>query len=232
MENDYLLEMFLKFSKAYGIRAYFDDFEKYTEEFSNWVHNKSKASENYIQLFKYMTRNDAYPGFIAEFGKGKYDTVTIPMYQQTSHNVVAISPFAETIKMKGIDSYRGKLVKVGSETVVKYYNSDDYCLGPNCHNMFNNTIDVLMTQAPFSTDEIKPILNLIGSDKTLFIGAFGSLDDQDKAECISTIENLHAQIRSDGYENIEFYGEISNGSYLASIKINPNQKVLKKTLYK
>lgn len=231
MKTEYLFKMFLEFSKAYGINDTFNNFDKYQDLFAQWVFNKEKSSRSYVQLFDYMKNCDEIePSMIAEFGKGKYDTAVISMNFYTSHRAIIISPYAETITLRGTEIYKGQLSEVDGETFVKYDNKVDYSLNPNCNPIFNEEIDAIMTQVPFAQGELMPFLNLVDSNITLFIGTYGSIQDKDKDENIKRIRNLYDELNSISYRDVNFCSENQNGSYLSAIKINSKQKTLKKVL--
>ena len=179
MKTEYLFKMFLEFSKAYGINDTFNNFERYQDLFARWVYEKEKASKRYVQLFDYMKNYDEIePSVIAEFGKGKYDTAAISMNLYTPHKAIVVSPYAETITLRGIEVHKGELSETDGETFIKYDSKIDCLLSPNCHWWFNSDeINTLMTQVPFTKEELKPFLNLVDSNKALFIGTYGSLED-------------------------------------------------------
>lgn len=231
MKNEYLLKMFLEFSKAYGINDTFDNFEKYLDLFARWTYEKEKASKSYAQLFDYMkTCNEIEPTIIAEFGKGKYDTAAISMNLYTLHKAIVISPYAETINLRNIETYKGELSEKSGQTFVKYDDKIDYSLSPNCHPLFNDNINTLMTQVPFTKEELNPFLNLIDTNKTLFIGTYGSLEDKDREQNIEKIRILYNHLNHISYRDVRFCSESENGSYLSAIKIASKEKVLHKVL--
>lgn len=231
MKTEYLFKIFLEFSKAYGINDTFNNFEKYQDLFARWVYEKEKASKSYVQLFDYMKNYDEIePSVIAEFGKGKYDTAAISMDLYTPHKAIVISPYAETITLRGTEIHKGELSEVDGETFVKYGSNIDYSLKPNCHPLFNDEINTLMTQVPFTKEEIKPFLNLVDSNKTLFIGTYGSLEDKDREQNIEKIRDLYNLLNSISYRDVHFCSESDNGAYLSAIKINSKEKVLRKVL--
>lgn len=231
MKTEYLLKMFLEFSKAYGISDTFNNFEKYQDLFAKWVYDKEKASKSYVQLFDYMKNYDEIESsVIAEFGKGKYDTAAISMNSYTSHKAIVISPYAETITLPETEIYKGELSEVDGETFVKYYSKIDYSLRPNCHHWFNDEIDALMTQVPFTKKELKLLLNLVNSNKTLFIGTYGSLEDKDREQNIEKIRDLYNHLNPISYKDVHFCSESQNGSYLSAVKIDSKEKVLRKVL--
>ena len=231
MKTEYLFKMFLEFSKAYGINDTFNNFEKYQDLFARWAYDKEKASRSYVQLFDYMKNCDEIEPFvIAEFGKGKYDTAVISMNYYTPHKSIVISPYAETITLSGIEIHKGELSEAGGETFVKYDSEIDYSLRPNCNPFFNDDINTLMTQVPFTREKLKPFLNLVDSNKTLFIGTYGSMEDKDKDENIRKIRDLYNELNSISYRDVNFCSESENGSYLSAIKINSKEKVVRKVL--
>lgn len=119
-------------------------------------------------------------------------------------------------------------MEISGETFVKYDSKADFLSRPNCHPWFNDEINTLMTQSPFTKEELKPYLNLIDSNKTLFIGAYGSLEDKDKEQNIEKIRNLYNLLKSISHRDVRFCSESENGAYLSAIKINSKEMVLHK----
>ena len=78
--------------------------------------------------------------------------------------------------------------------------------------------------------ELKPFLNLVDSNKALFIGTYGSLEDKDREHNIEKIRDLHNLLNSISCRDVHFCSESENGSYLSAIKINSKAKVLCKVL--
>lgn len=202
--NKYRLKLFEEFKSAYGIIDTIDNLEQYSDLFVNWIVTKQSAASNYVKLYDYMQTDYEENGdVIAEFGKGIYDTVAIEMSKNTLHNPVVISPFAETIaKESGLEVFNGKLAQYDGNVFVKYQNEIDYYKGPNCHPLFNNEINTLMTQYHFSEEELQLLLRFMNSDKTLFIGTYGSLTDKDRKENLQKIRTLYQRLRDLSHNNI------------------------------
>lgn len=231
--NKYLFKMFEEFKKAYGIKDTFDNFSKYQDLFANWIINKKNAATNYVQLFDYMENDEEIQTYtMAEFGKGIYDTIAIEMANNTIHQPIVISPFAETIKRdSGIEVFTGELAVCNDgDVIVKYPTEEDYATNPNCHPIFNDEIGTLMTQVPYSKVELYPFFKLIDSYKTLFIGTYGSLSDKDCEENLKRIQSLYQELCDINYRDVNFCSETQEGCYLSAIKISSRAKVLKKTL--
>lgn len=228
----YLLKMFEEFKKAYGIKDTFNNFNKYSDLFENWIFNKRVAATSYVQLFDYMENDEEIQTYtMAEFGKGIYDTIAILMANNTNYVPIVISPFAETIERdSGIKAFTGKLVVCNDgDVVVEYPTTEDYATNPNCHQIFNDEIGTLMTQVPYSKAELYPFFKLIDSYKTLFIGTYGSLNDKDREENLKRIQSLYQKLCDVNYRDVNFCSETIGDSYLSAIKISSRAKVLKKT---
>lgn len=225
MYYDYLNKMFKEFKKAYGIEDSFENFDKYQNLFVEWVARRREVASNYVSLFKAMNKNDNVHYVMAEFGKGIFDTITIEIKNKTRYQPIVISPFAETIKRSsGIETFTGELVTYDGNVIVKYPNNEDFYHKPNCYPKTNSEIDVFMTQVPYSKEELEPFLRLINSDKTLFIGTYGSVDDKDCKENLNKIENLYYELSDISSKDINFCSETQNDAYLSAIKVSPKQK--------
>lgn len=226
--NKYLFKMFEEFKKAYGIKDTFKNFSKYQDLFEIWIANKRNAATNYVRLFDYMVDYDEIQTHtMAEFGKGIYDTIAIEMANNTNHQPIVISPFAETIKgNSGIETFTGELAVCDSEVIVKYPTEEDYYNNPNCHPMINDEIGTFMTQVPYSKKELYLFLKLIDSYKTLFIGTYGSVDDKNREKNLKRIHNLYQDLCIVSRRDVNFCSETQKDSYLSAIKISSKKKVL------
>lgn len=223
--NKYLFKMFEEFKKASGIEDTFDNFDKYQDLFLNWVISKKNAAANYVQLFDYMKNDEEIQNnTIAEFEKGICDTVAIEIANNTVHQPIVISPFAETIKGDNrVKTFDGQLIVRNEDVVIKYKSRLEYYANPNY-----DEIDVFITQVPYSKEELDPFLKLIDSYKTLFIGTYGSLNDKDCEENLKKIQCLYNELCNIRYRDVNFCSEIQEGSYLSAIKISSKTKVLGK----
>ena len=233
MKSEYLNKMFEEFKKAYGINDSFDNFNKYKDLFVEWIILKKGNARKYVQLFDYMKDyEEIETEVMAEFGKGLFDTIAIEMATHTNHQPIIISPYAQTIKRdSGIEVFNGKLALLNDgNVIVKYPSKDDYSINPNCHPKLNDDIGTFMTQAPYSNEELLPFLRLTNSNKTLFIGTYGSLIDKDRYENLHRLLNLYHQLSNISYRDVDFHSETLDDTYLAAIKISSKEKVLKKTL--
>ncbi len=78
--------------------------------------------------------------------------------------------------------------------------------------------------------ELKPFLNLVDSNKALFIGTYGSLEDKDREQNIEKIRDLYNLLNSISYRDVNFCSESTDGYYLSAIKVNSKEKGLRKVL--
>lgn len=222
----YYNKLLKEFKKAYGIK----DSNYSIFLLKEWFAKKRQFIVNYVQLLEYMRNyDDVEMKSVVEIGKGIFDTITLEMVENIEHQPTVISLFAETMKDCGVQAFTGELTVNNDEVFVKYPREEDYYTNPNCNPYFNNDIDTLMIQAPFSDKEIFPFLKLVNSSKTLFIGTYGSLDDKDYKENLQGIENLYHELRNISSRNIELSSETQNGAYLSAIKISSQQKKLRKS---
>lgn len=234
----YLRKMFKEFKSTYKIKdknCNYNNFSYYSDEFFEWIRLKNKASENYVQLLDYMHKLDSEsPMTIVETGKGIYDTTASEMVSATNHTPILISPYASTIVANYLfESYTGNLcLNKYYGPVIEYKELDDYVCNPNCNPHIRNNINALMTQLPFSKEEILPYLSLVNSNKTLFIGTYGNLTDENRKENLETIESLYRRIQNISSNQVAFASETSNDSYLSAIEVKPKEKVLVKRYYR
>ena len=117
------------------------------------------------------------------------------------------------------------------DVIVRYPSKEDYFKNPNCDFVFNDDIDTLMTQVPYSHKELLPFLHLVNSHKTLFIGTYGALSDKDREKNLQKILDLYYKISDISYRDVNFCSETLDDSYFSAIKIkSKDEKVLRKTL--
>lgn len=229
MKEKYLRMVFNEFMCAYGINDTFDNFDKYVNLFSQWVFDKKKASESYVELFEYMRRsNGAQPSVIVEFNKGKYDTTTVAMSTLTPHRAVMVTPYAGVITPDGIESYSGKISAVKNDIIISYDNGEDELKAPNCSPMINDQVDVMMTQMPIPSRG-SLLLGLLNAKKTVVIGTYGLTQDKDKELNIEIIRTL-SKLFKDKFKEVEFCSETLNGAYLSMLKAEPDVNVLHREL--
>ena len=223
----YYNKLLNEFKNAYGIK----DSNYSIFLLKEWLTKKRQFIVNYVQLLEYMRKyDDVAMKSVVEIWKGVFDTITLEMVENTEHQPTVISLFAETMKDCEVQAFTGELTVEKDEVFVKYPREEDYYTNQNCNTYFNNDIDTLMIQAPYSNKEIYPFLKLVNSSKTLFIGTYGSLDDKDYKENLQGIEKLYQELRNINYRNIELSSETYNGAYLSAVKISSQQRKLRKSL--
>lgn len=237
MEDKYLQKMYLEeyqhkifeeFKKSNGINDKVSSITEYYDLFCEWAALKRRAAQNYVQLFVYMKDNDDLPTHLmAEFNKGIFDTIAQEMAIYTEYQPIVISRYATTIpESTGITAYTGELSVMDDDVFVSYARGEEG--NPNCNPFINDDIDTLITQTPFDYASIYPFTKLLDSEKTLFIGAYGSLNDKDREENLQKISILYHELSDIGYRNINYCSETQDNFYLSAIRISSKQKVLRK----
>lgn len=230
MKKEYLYKLFLEFSRAYGIKDQMCNLKKYQDLFADWLYEKQKSSKKYVKFFDYMKDlDDTDVNLIAEFGKTEYDTTAISMNHYTANKAIVISPHVYTSIFDGTKFYRGELTEQDGNTFVKYKSRLEYYANPNCSLSFNDDIDTLMTQIPFTDQELKPFLSLLNSDKTLFIGSYGLVSDLDREQNIARLKELYEELKNASFRDVRFCLEKDSDVYLSAIKVDSKQKVLVKS---
>lgn len=228
MKDEYLIKMYYEFLKANGIKGKMETFTQYEDMFIDWIIEKEKASRRYAGLVDYMgIEEDIYPKRIAEFGKGEHDSVTPGLSKLVEVPPIAITPYASTLyRVPGIEVAKGRLVNIEDNAYVAYETAEEYDEKPNCNDIFRNNIGTLMTQQPFKRSDLRPyfLLSLL-EDKTVFLGANGSIDDKDKEEHIKELYYLYSQLQEAETVKAIFESTTYDDSYLAALKIHPKEKI-------
>ncbi len=228
MKDEYFFKMYYEFLKANRIKGGIETLSKYKDMFIDWLAEKEKSSRKYAGLVSYMgIEGDMPTRRIAEFGKGQYDSAMPTLAHLVEVAPIAITPYASTLyRVPGIEVAKGRLVNVEDTSYVAYETPEDYFEKPNCHDTFGNNIGTLMTQKPFTNDDLRPyLLLLLQDDKTIFLGANGSIDDKDKKKNIESLYNLYQRLQEIDNITSTFESEIDEDSYLASIKAHPKVKI-------
>lgn len=227
MKDEYLFKMFYEFLKANGIKGGFEQFHNYEDMFVDWLEEKSKASRSYAKLVYDMgIEGDRYSKRIAEFGKGLYDTATLGLSELVEVPPIAITPYASTLyRVPGIEVADGRLVNVNNSIYVAYESAEDYFERPNCSDIFGNNIGTLMTQQPFDPKELASYFLLLEADKTIFLGANGTKEDQDRKGNIQMLYQLYKQLQEVEFIRPTFESTTEDDSYVTSLKIRPKVKI-------
>lgn len=229
MENTmYFMKMYQEFKKANGMKGGIEDLSKYQDMFIDWLEAKAKASNNYGGLiYDIGIEEDSKYRRVVEFDKGLYDTATIRLSELLVEPPVVISPYARSLEKlsgSGIELAEGRLVNSDSDVFVSYQNASDYFESPNCSTVFGDDIGTMLTQMPFTKDDIKPLLLALKNGKTIFLGADGMLDDKDKEENIQRILFLYEQLQAVDFIDSSFESTTMDNSYLATVKATPRVK--------
>ena len=229
MENElYIYKMYQEFQKANGLDLTIQDFPKYQTELVDWLETKAAAANSYAGLVCDMGLDKGRDQRIVEFDKGIFDTSMISLAEETDTVPVVVSPYADTLeKVSGVETANGRLVCFKNNVFVSYATEDAYYTMPNCHPRFGDDISTLLTQTPFTMEQVLPFLLLSDDDRTVFIGTNGNMDDADRDDNLNKIRNLYAQIYDVDGIHTDYRIEADNGSYVSALKIGPKQKIKK-----
>lgn len=232
-DQKYEYKMFQEFMKANNIKADLSEINDYLDMFINWLEEKESASRKYAGLVHNMgIEGDNSSKRVVEFNKGLYDTAMIGLKDLIEVPPVIVSPYADTLrKIPEIEATTGNLVCFNNDVFVGYRDQSDYFEAPNCTKAFGNDIGTLLTQTPFTIEELAPYLLLLNTDKTIFIGTNGNRSDKDKNDNINTIINLYKQLKTIEGRQVKFNSTTESDSYLATLKISPKEKQYTKKLY-
>ena len=168
------------------------------KELTDWLAERKKISERYLMLLEYMGIEYDHP-MTAEIGKSFFDTA---VYDK---GTTLITPYTAWLDPK-------RTIKAEFKVVNQDEKGEKVSLQRN--------IDCIMTQNPYSKDNIKNWEELFyKGGLTTAIGIYGSLFDKDVEEKIKMLErikkSLTCKYKIDGYRiNDEYaYAITSKRSY-------------------
>lgn len=225
MNEKYSLKLFEQFKSAYGIKDIDISSASYDYLIDEWLRDRKKASKQYAELFEFMNNRDGFDHqLIAEVGKGIHDTVAFDFVNE-GYNCVVVSPYADTFGNScDVKVYNGKLFKVLDTAIIKYKKESEYITNPNCDSAFNDDIDTIMSQVPFVSSDIEVIPLLAAKNKSMFFGAYGSINDSDRRKKEKRVELLYDTLKDMNLGSLESYCETKSNCYVSAIKILPKPK--------
>lgn len=223
MANEqYVKKMFEEFRIAYGIGDTVANFSKYKSSFNEWVDEKRKAARVYGQLLAMLEKGkddvDISNELIVELGKGASDSAAKEISLATNRETAIVSPFADTFKKdNGLKIYDdGIRILRTSNAIIK-----------NCDLKEAKRIDVMVTQLPLSENQLVKMVLLMTSNSDIFIGTYGSMDDNDSYGNLAALSIINDKLARAGLGDIrsfQFYSEKQNGYYAATIKCDAKKK--------
>ena len=163
----------------------------------SWVKERQTIGKEYIKI---LNSDKEEIGLIAEIGKGSLDSLTMAIKENTPYDAITITPYTSTFG-KEVDAYDPRVL------------SDSECVE------LNNEIQTVMLQLPCSVNEIKAVLKLTNSDKTLFVGAYGLSEDKDKEENLQTIKNLYDIMKITSNRQVEYLEVEDDGYYYSVVEV-------------
>ncbi len=223
MANEqYVKKMFEEFRIAYGIGDTVENFSKYKSSFNEWVDEKRKAAKVYGQLLAMFENGQDDVDFnnklIVELGKGVSDSAAKEISLATNRETAIVSPFVNTFKRdNGLKIYDdGIRILSNSNAIIK-----------NCVLKEAKRIDVMVTQLPLTEEQLAKMVLLMASNSDIFIGTYGSMDDNDSYGNLTALSIIHDKLARAGLSDIrsvQFYSEKQNGYYAATIKCDSKKK--------
>lgn len=207
----YLDKLFAEFKKVYGIRNKDIRLADFKDEFSRWLINKQKAMKDYIALLQYM---DLYSNSLTEVGKGLYDTIGFDLKNDFLAEPIIITPYADSFIgfQDEFDIYKGFLVTDKNHVDINY--DDNALFYPEFHD-----IDTFITQLPLTIEEIIPFLRMLNTDKTIYLGTYGSVIDKNSKANIDELLFLYHKFLDNSDREITYNSETQNDNYVAAIKV-------------
>ena len=164
---------------------------------TNWTKERQKIAQKYVKI---LNLDKEEIGLIAEIGKGSLDSLVMTIKDNTPYDAVTITPYTHTFD-KEVDAFDPRML------------SDSECIE------LNNKIQTVMLQLPCSVNELKAILSLADSNKTVYIGAYGLSDDKDKEENLKIIKDLYDIMKVKSQRQVALYKVEEDGYYYSAVEV-------------
>ena len=204
MDSEYILNLFNQFHKAVGTSTKDWTSQQFIFEFSDWLKEYKKVGKEYSLYNEYLGIDLTNP-FLAEVGKGKYDSIV-------SEDATIISSYASTLKKE-----QSSLILLEDTPLIAtprgIVKTDD--------------IEMFLTHNPYSEQSIYEWYKIHNKGKqNICVGVYGKIYDKDKSLKIKMLERLSDNLNDDHEKT---YNELGN-NYFYNIKSSRKEKVLKKVL--
>lgn len=169
----YILNLYKQFCGARGMTCNPFEFNKFLNEFIEWVANNKILTNKYKDFI--LTLDIEKEKIISEVGKGRYDSLKLA-------NSKIISPYAETLGLK-----KSELFMLGSYPLIK---KDNGIAMPST--------DILLTHNPYEEMIIYDWVKIHNSHLyDISIGMYGNIHDSNFTEKIKLLEDMSKQMDSD-----------------------------------
>ena len=200
MDSEYILNLFNQFHKAVGTSVNDWTSQQNIFEFSDWLREYKEVVKKYSLYNEYLGIDLANP-FLAEVGKGKYDSIV-------KENAIIISPYATTLKKE-----QSSLIVLENTPLIATQRGIVKSEG----------IEMFLTHNPYNEQSINDWYKIHNSQNhDICIGVYGKIYDKNKNEKIKMLEILLSNFNDEYEEN---YDELDD-NYFYNIK--SSRKVLTK----
>ena len=198
----YLLNLYIQFCDARGIICNPFEFNKYTNEFVDWVIHNKKITEKYSEYILSLGYIDGKN--VSEIGKGMYDSLQLI-------GSVTISPYAETI---GFDN--AEIFIIGNYPLIQ---QKGIIVRPNT--------EILLTHNPYEEMQIINWYKVHNSKLyDVSIGMYGNIHDSNFEDKIKLLEEI-SRLMSD--DHVVDY-DTDQDNYFCSINSKRMTKERKKLI--
>ena len=169
----YILNLYKQFCGARGMTCNSFEFNKFLNEFIEWVANNKILTNKYKDFI--LTLDIEKEKIISEVGKGRYDSLKLA-------NSKIISPYAETLGLEN-----SELFMLGSYPLIKKGNG-----------IVMPSTDILLTHNPYEEMIIYDWVKIHNSHLyDISIGMYGNIHDSNFTEKIRLLEDMSKQMDSD-----------------------------------
>lgn len=212
--EEYFRLLFEQFKKATGTDVIDLNSRSFSSEFVEWIGNRDKEGNNYLELLKYMKLYNFADEDTIEVGKGCFDSVV------KNYATTIVTPYTSGL----IPSRNKRIIEANfkvydSIPVLVNYDEDGFrkvrTLGPNVFLTF-------MTQNPYYSALLNnwETLHNSGND-AIIVGVYGGNDDKNREGTLKFLRNFRDKL--EGHYKEEY--AVINGSYYYAVATDRLSKV-------
>lgn len=189
------------------------------EGFNNWLEERINILPYYE---KFLQSYDLIPSKgIIEIDKSEKDSIL--SYTPFETKGLLVSKYVKTKKLekKGIINIKGKIV------LVRDNKNTDIMIDYQGKKINVNHIKNFITQFPFDENTLKIMIELMNTDKNVFIGTYGKINEKNRMDNLKKLYDLKNEINRQLHLNIEGEVVYTREYYLAAItpKLKYKEKI-------
>ncbi len=169
---------------------------KYKKSICNWMNERQPVKTEYIKI---LNDNPEELGLIAEIGTGVLDSLVFFIQNNTEHNAIVVSEYANTFG--NTKAYNPMML------------SDSEC------KKLDDEIKTVMLQLPCTKRELTTVLGLFNTDKNLYIGSYGLSTDKTKTKNQDYINCLYNTLKTLSKREVKLHEFDDDKYYYSAIEV-------------